>query len=76
MAHLPPPPTTNTSSLPRRRLLRIKPAAEYTSLSPWKLRELVHDGKIPFVQEAEGSPFLFDQRDLDDWIERNKRINS
>jgi len=61
---------------PRRRLLRLTPAAEYTSLSTWKLRQLIQTGQIPVVQPEDGSPFLVDVRDLDGWIERNKRIAS
>ena len=61
-------------AIPRRRLLRIKAASEYLSLSPWKLRQLVQDGKLPVVQDTEGSPFLLDVRDLDGWLERSKRI--
>ena len=71
-----PPAILPTSPLPRRRLLRIKPAAEYLSLSPWKLRQLANNGAISVVQPEDGSPFLFDVRDLDGWAERNKRINS
>ena len=61
---------------PRRRLLRTKPSAEYISSSPWKLRQMALKGEIPFIQPEDGSPFLFDIRDLDGWIERNKRIAS
>jgi excisionase family DNA binding protein len=58
---------------PSRRLLRLKVAAEYLSLSPWKLRSLIQDGRLPVVQDSEGSPFLLDVRDLDGYVERNKR---
>jgi excisionase family DNA binding protein len=67
------PTILNTSAIPRRRLLRIKEASTYLSLSPWKLRQLVADGKLPVVQDTEGSPFLLDVRDLDGFIERSKR---
>jgi excisionase family DNA binding protein len=60
---------------PSRRLLRLKPAAEYLSLSPWKLRSLIQAGRLPVVQDSEGSPFLLDVRDLDVYVERNKRLN-
>ena len=56
-----------------RRLLRLKAAAEYLSLSPWKLRSLIQAGRLPVVQDSEGSPFLLDVRDLDGYVERNKR---
>jgi excisionase family DNA binding protein len=61
------------NAAPHRRLLRLKTAAVYLSLSPWKLRSLIQDGRLPVVQDMEGSPFLLDVRDLDAFIERNKR---
>jgi len=61
-------------SIARRRLLRLRAAAEYLSLSPWKLRRLVREGRIPVIQDGEGSPFLLDVRDLDGYVERNKRV--
>lgn len=53
--------------------MRIKEASQYLSLSPWKLRQLVQAGKLPVVQDTEGSPFLLDVRDLDGYVERIKR---
>ena len=55
------------------RLFRLKMAAEYLSLSPWKLRRLIQEGRLPVVQDCEGGPFLLDVRDLDGFVERNKR---
>ena len=60
--------------VPSRRLLRLKAAAEYLSLSPWKVRGLIQAGRLPVVQDGEGSPFLLDVRDLDGYVERNKRL--
>lgn len=65
----------NGGSVSRRRLLRTKEAAEYLSISPWKLRRLIQDGRLPVVQDGEGSPFLLDVHDLDGYIDRNKRIS-
>ncbi len=56
-----------------KRLLRTREAAAYLSLSAWKLRSLVAEGKLPVVQADESSPFLFDVRDLDNWAEQHKR---
>jgi excisionase family DNA binding protein len=67
--------TLDKNAIPRRRLLRTKEAAEYLSLSPWKLRRLTQEGRLPVVQDADGSPFLFDLRDLDGYIDRNKRLS-
>lgn len=61
------------SAIPRKRLLRTKEAAEYLALSQWKLRRLIACGRLPVVQDEEGGPFLLDVRDLDGYIERNKR---
>ena len=57
-----------------KRLLRTREAAVYLSLSNWKLRDLVANGKLPVVQADEGSPFLFDVCDLDNWAEEHKRM--
>jgi excisionase family DNA binding protein len=56
----------------RRRLLKLKAAAEYLSMSPWKLRQLIWAGKIPVVQDQEGGPFLVDVADLDRYVEKTK----
>jgi excisionase family DNA binding protein len=56
-----------------RRLLRTREAAQYLSVSPWKLRRLVQDGLLPIVQDSEGGAWRVDVRDLDGFIERNKR---
>jgi excisionase family DNA binding protein len=56
-----------------RRLLRLKQAAQYVSLSPWKLRKLVQDGQLPIVKYGENTPWLVDVRDLDGWVERHKQ---
>ena len=63
------------SSIPKRRLLRTREAAEYLGLSPWKLRRLIQCGQLPVVQDTDGSPFMLDLRDLDGYIERNKRCS-
>jgi excisionase family DNA binding protein len=63
------------AKVPNRRLFRLKMAAEYLSLSPWKIRQLIQAGRLPVVQDAEGGPFLLDVRDLDGFIERNKRTS-
>ena len=67
--------TTPANPLPRRRMLRLKEAAYYLSLSPWKVRQLVASGVLPFVQPEPGSPYLFDLRDLDRYVETNKQAN-
>jgi excisionase family DNA binding protein len=56
-----------------RRLLRTKEAAEYLSVSAWKVRKLVQDGLLPIVQDSDGAAWRIDLRDLDAFVERNKR---
>jgi excisionase family DNA binding protein len=60
---------------PARRLLRLKEAAHYLGLSPWKLRQLTARGLLPFVQPEPGSPYLYDLGDLDRYVETSKHTN-
>jgi len=57
-----------------RRLLRLRPASEYLSISPAKLREIVQREGLPVIRLAQNghAPWLLDVRDLDAWIERTK----
>ena len=48
-----------------RPLLRLKPAAQYLSMSPGKLRALIQTREIPIVKYGENAPWLIDVRDLD-----------
>lgn len=56
-----------------KRLLRTLDTAQYLSISSWKLCRLIQAGRLPVVQDGDGAPFLLDVRDLDGYIERNKR---
>jgi excisionase family DNA binding protein len=58
----------------RRRLLRLKDAAQYCSLSPKKLRRLIASQAIPAIRNGDGSGgiFLVDLEDLNRWISRMK----
>ena len=55
------------------RLLRTQAAAEYLSISAWRLRNLVQAGEIPCILGDGTTPWLFDWRDLDSWIDRWKQ---
>jgi excisionase family DNA binding protein len=57
-----------------RRLMRVKEAARYLCLSPWKLRHIIQSGQLPIVRHSENAPWLLDVQDLDGWVERNKLI--
>lgn len=56
-----------------RRLLRVKEAALYISMSPWRLRKLIQDGELPIVKYGENAPWLLDVQDLEDWVQRHKQ---
>lgn len=55
-----------------RELLKLKEAAQYLRCSPWRLRNLLHEGRLPFLQDG-GGPIYMDRRDLDNYIDSNKR---
>ena len=57
------------------RLVKTKQAAEYLAISQWKLRNLVQQGLIPYIEDGGGtSPWRFDIRDLDAYVERSRRV--
>ena len=60
-----------SNSQPAQRLLRLKPAAAYLSLSIWTLRAMIQRGELPAIQR-ENAPWLVDVEDLNRWIETNK----
>jgi excisionase family DNA binding protein len=67
-----PKPKENDVIVPR--LVKVKQASSYLGISPWKLRNLVQQGKIPFIEDGGGkSPWRFDIRDLDDYIEHARQ---
>jgi excisionase family DNA binding protein len=55
------------------RVLKTRQAAQYLSISAWKLRNLVQTGEVACIMSDGTSPWLFDIHDLNDWIERHKR---
>lgn len=57
-------------SLPRR-LCAIAEAARYLSLSTWTIREMIWRGDLPHVRQ--GRRILLDLRDLEAWVDREKR---
>jgi len=56
------------------RLLRIDAASKYVGIGQAKLRALAQSGELPIIRldDSGHSPWLFDVRDLDHWIERSK----
>jgi excisionase family DNA binding protein len=55
------------------RLMKTKAAATYLGSSPWKVRKLVQDGRLSFISDSVTGSWRFDIRDLDRYIEANKR---
>jgi Helix-turn-helix domain len=56
------------------RLLDIDDAGRYLAMSDKAVRELIMAGELAYLQKVPGrSPYLLDVRDLDAWVERNKR---
>jgi hypothetical protein len=56
------------------RLLDINDAGRYLGMSDKAVRELIVADELPYIQKIPSrSPYLLDVRDLDKWIEQNKR---
>jgi excisionase family DNA binding protein len=60
------------NKIPTRRYLKVKAAADYLGYSPWKVRDLIRNGKLPYVQDGESGPFMLDIVDLDAYMEKHK----
>ncbi len=50
------------------RLLTIDAAAIYLSMTVWRIRELIRDGKLR-AEKYGGKAFLLDHRDLDAFVD-------
>jgi excisionase family DNA binding protein len=61
-------PITDSRSV--GRLLDLKAAGKYLSLSYWTVRRMINQGEIAYIRA--GRKILVDVRDLDRWIEDNK----
>lgn len=59
--------------MPSPRLLPIKQAAQYLGLTVWAIRERIWAGQIPVVQFPGGRKQYLDVRDLEDFINENKK---
>jgi len=64
---------TNTAK-PPLRLMKLRQAAVYLNYSPSQLRILVQQGQIPYLPgRGQNGAWRFDLRDLDAFIEREKK---
>ena len=68
-----PLPKSNHTDGVEPRVLKTNDAAAYLSISPWKLRNLVQSGEMPYISGEGTSPWLFDKQDLDHWVESRKQ---
>lgn len=55
-----------------KRLLTIKEAAQYLSLSVYSVREMIWGGALPYIKREGGRKYLLDIRDLDAFIDSQK----
>lgn len=55
------------------RLLTLKEGSSYSGLTLWAMRERIWNGEIPVVTWKDGKKQFVDRRDLDKFIEDNKR---
>ena len=62
---------TSALDLRSRRLLKVPEAAEYIALSRRELYNMISNGELPVV--SHGKCKMLDIRDLDAWIEKNKK---
>ena len=53
-----------------KRLYNLKESAIYLGRTVCALREVIWDGKIPYVKD--GRRIFLDINDMNDWIDRNK----
>ena len=56
------------------RLLPLKKAAEYLGLTVWAMRERIWAGDIPVLQFPGGRKMYVDIQDIEEFIQKNKRV--
>jgi len=56
------------------RLLPLKKAADYLGLTVWAMRERIWAGDIPVVQFSGGRKMYVDIQDIEEFIQKNKRV--
>jgi excisionase family DNA binding protein len=53
------------------KVLKTKEAAKYLAVSPWKLRNLVHEGKVAYISDGDATSALrFRVKHLEEYLER------
>ena len=56
------------------RLLPLKKATHYLGLTLWGLRERIWRGEIPIIQFPGGRKMFIDTKDIEAFIQQNKRV--
>ena len=56
------------------RLLPLKEASRVMGLTLWSVRERIWSGQLPVVQFPGGRKMFIDTRDIDIFIDRNKKV--
>lgn len=61
--------------MPVSDYMTVREAAEYAHLGQWTLREAMHSSvnPLPYFSTPGGRKHLIDRKDLDAWMERQKR---
>ncbi len=55
----------------KNKVMKTREAAKYLAVSPWKLRNLVHAGKLAYISDGDStSAMRFLVEDLDDYLSR------
>ena len=53
------------------KVMRTREAAKYIGVSPWKLRNLVHEGRLAYLSDGDNTSALrFRAKHLDEYLER------
>jgi hypothetical protein len=58
---------------PLPRLLTLKQASAYLGLTVWAIRERIWSGQLPVLQFPGGKKQYLDTKDLESFIQKNKR---
>lgn len=55
--------------------MTVKQAAEFANLSEWSIRQAMHSSvnPLPYFSTPGGRKHLIDRKDLDAWMESQKR---
>jgi hypothetical protein len=64
---------SSEEELRQPRLLRLKDAAIYLATSTSSLRRVIQSGLIPVIKGEQTEPWRVDVRDLDRYVEQEKR---